>query len=269
MPTVQPKNVTLSKKAGKWFISFKYELESTNHPKQREKVGVDIGIKSLATCSDGTVYPNPKAFKRYKKKLRRIQRKLSRQKIGSNNREKTKRKVGKLHKRIADIRRDSLHKLTINLAKNHGEVIIENLNVSGMLKNHRLANAIADCGFYEFKRQLHYKTQWYGSKLTIVDRFYPSSQLCCECNHRQKMPLKLRIFKCENCGVEIDRDLNASNNLERWHPEISFPTTSSSEERNACGELNKPAGQSSRDSMKQEVDIKPVQLTLFDLDKFE
>jgi len=199
LPSVQPKNVTISKRANRWFISFRYELEATSTPKLKEKVGVDIGINALATCSDGTVYPNPKAYRSYKKRLARQQRKLSRKVKGSNNRNKARAKLAKLHKKIADIRKDNLHKLTTNLAKNHGEVVIENLNVGGMLKNHRLASAIADCGFYEFKRQLQYKCEWYGSKLTIVDRFYPSSQICSNCGHRQKMPLKQRVYKLTSC----------------------------------------------------------------------
>ena len=110
-----------------------------------------------------------------------------------------------------------------------------------MLKNHRLASAIADCGFYEFRRQLEYKSTWYGSTVVKVDRFYPSSQLCSRCDHRQKMPLKARVFKCGGCGIEKDRDLNSSINLERWHPDINYPKTVSSTGL-ACGGSNKLNG---------------------------
>jgi putative transposase len=275
LPTTIPKNVTISKRASKWFISFKYEMDVVKTPKKREKIGVDIGINALATCSDGTSYRNPKAYRRYKKKLARFQRSLSRKQIGSNNRKKAKAKVAKLHKRISDIRKDNIHKLTTNLAKNNQEIVIENLNVSGMLKNHKLASAIADCGFYEFKRQLEYKCDWYGSKLTIVDRFYPSSQLCSNCGSRQKMSLKEREYNCPVCDNQMDRDLNAAKNLEIWHPNISYPTTASSAgtKQKACGEETSTLVESVQleqvSSLKQEGNFEPIQLTLFDLSKFE
>ncbi len=114
---------------------------------------------------------------------------------------------------MASIRKDALHKLTTYLAKNHSVVAIEDLNVSGMLANHKLAKSIADQGFYEFRRQLEYKTRWHGSKLVAVDRFFPSSKTCSRCGHVQDMPLSLRIYDCPDCGLSIDRDLNASINL--------------------------------------------------------
>jgi putative transposase len=161
--------------------------------------------------------------------LARLQRGLARKQKGSKNRKKAVIKLAREHKKITQIRKDAIHKLTTWLAKNHGEIVIENLNVNGMLKNHRLASAIADCGFYEFKRQLEYKTEWYGSKLIVADRFYPSSQLCSCCKNRQKMTLDKRVYKCNNCGLEIERDFNASINLE------NYPNTDSSSGR-ACGE---------------------------------
>ncbi|WP_281362133.1 RNA-guided endonuclease InsQ/TnpB family protein [Oxynema aestuarii] len=164
--------------------------------------------------SDGKIYPNPKAYRQAQKKLAKLQKELSRRQKGGKNREKTKLKLAKAHRRIADIRADYLHKLTTYLAKNHGEVKIEDLNVSGMLKNHKLAGAIADGGFYEFRRQLEYKCEWYGSKLTLIDPWYPSSQICSNCGHRQKMPLDRRQYDCPNCHASIDRDLNAAINVE-------------------------------------------------------
>lgn len=264
LPTVQPKNVTISKRAGDWYVSFKYELEPSSSPKIKERIGVDVGVNALATCSDGSVFPNLKAYRKAKKKLAHLQRSLCRKEKGSNNRNKANLKVAKLHCRIANIRQDALHKLTTWLAKNHGEILIEDLNVSGMLKNQRLASAIADCGFYQFKRQLEYKCQWYDSTVVKVDRFYPSSQLCSCCNHRQKMPLKTRVFNCGNCGITKDRDLNASINLERWHESIDYPKTASSAGF-ACGGSHKLNGTAVKDSLKQELDIKfiPKQLSLF------
>ena len=265
LPAVTPKNVTISKRANKWYVSFRYEIEDIPTPKKAEKIGVDIGINALATCSNGITFPNPKAYRKAKKRLARLQRRVSRKQKTSNNRKKAVRQLAKLHKRISDIRRDNIHKITTYLAKNHGEVIIEDLNISGMLKNHKLASAIADCGFYEFRRQLEYKTVWYGSKLTVADRFYPSSQICSNCGHRQKMPLKERVFKCQSCDNQVDRDLNASRNLEKWHIDISYPNTASLAEINACGESKQQASKSSLGSLNQEVSFKPKQLSLFDL----
>ncbi len=252
LPSCQVKNVTISQKAGDWYISFKCTQEVKETEKIREKIGVDVGINALATCSDGTVFPNKKAYKTNKRKLASLQRSVSRKEKGSKNRKKAIKKVARCHRRIANIRLDALHKLTTWLAKNHSEIIIEDLNVSGMMKNHRLASAIADCGFYEFKRQLTYKCVWYDSKLTIVDRFYPSSQLCSSCGSRQKMPLKERVYDCTSCSQTIDRDLNASINLEHWQPNIDYPRTVSYTGL-ACGESNQLDSTSIEDSVKQEV----------------
>jgi len=254
LPSVQPKNVTISKRAHDWYVSFRYELETKHTPKIRQRIGVDVGINSLATCSDGTVFPNQKAYRKAKRKLAHLQRSVSRKQKGSKNRSKANLKVARLHRKIANIRQDALHKITTWLTKNHSEIIIEDLNISGMLKNHRLASAIADCGFYEFKRQLEYKADWYGSTIIKVDRFYPSSQLCSCCNHRQKMPLSKRVFTCQNCGIELDRDLNASINLENWHALIDYPKTVSSTGL-ACGESRQLNGTAVKDSMKQEVNV--------------
>jgi putative transposase len=228
LPTVIPKNVTISKRANKWFISFRYELENRVTIKKAERVGVDVGINALATCSNGAVFSNPKAYRKTKRKLARLQRKVSKKVKGSNNRKKAVTKLGIAHKRVSDIRKDNLHKITTSLAKNHSQVVIEDLNVSGMMKNHRLASAIADCGFCEFKRQLTYKCDWYGSELITVDRWYPSSQICSSCGNRQKMPLKERVYNCPSCKASIDRDLNASINLANF-----------TKYRKLCGNLSK------------------------------
>ncbi|NEN88353.1 MAG: IS200/IS605 family element transposase accessory protein TnpB [Okeania sp. SIO3H1] len=218
LPSCRVKNVRISKRAGNWYVSFKYDLELTPlpHPKSRAVIGVDVGINALATCSDGSKFANVKAYRQAKKRLVRHQRAVSKKVIGSKNRRKAVKKLAKLHKKVADIRADTLHKLTSWLAKNHSTIVIEDLNVSGMLKNHKLASAIADCGFYEFKRQLTYKCEWYGSKLVIADRFYPSSQICSNCGHQQKMPLNLRTYECSQCGFETDRDFNAAVNLKNY-----------------------------------------------------
>lgn len=232
LPTNTVKNVRVTRRADRWFVSFKVETSPKVIAKTRSVVGVDLGIKSLATCSDGTVFPNVRAYRRLKRKLAHLQRSLSRKQKGSNNRRKARKALARLHFRISCIRLDAIHKLTTWLAKNHSTVVIEDLNVSGMLRNHRLANAIADAGLYECRRQLEYKCQLYGTKLITADRWYPSSQLCSECGHQQKMPLKERTFKCQKCGASTDRDLNAAVNLEAMARSSSV---------NACGELNKPA----------------------------
>lgn len=215
LPDSWVKKVTITRQAGDWYISFFVEIPQEITPKCRERIGVDLGINTLATCSDGTKFSNPKAYKSATKKLARLQRHLSRKVKGSKNRAKCLLKVQRLHQRVVNIRRDTLHKITTFLAKNHSQVVIEDLNVSGMLKNHCLAGSLADASFYKFRQQLAYKSSRYGSKLIIADRFYPSSQLCSNCGHRQKMPLNQRTFECQNCGLAIDRDLNASVNLEK------------------------------------------------------
>lgn len=265
LPSYQPKNVTISKRAGDWYVSFKFEFEPKEPEKIRHKIGVDVGINALATCSDGTVFPNQKAYRKAKRKLAHLSRAVSRKQKGSSNRKNAVAKLARLHRKVANIRLDALHKLTTWLAKNHSEIVIEDLNVSGMMKNHRLASALADCGFYEFKRQLTYKCEWYGSKLIVVDRFYPSSQLCYCCHQRQKMPLKERVYNCLNCGQIMDRDFNASVNLEHWYPEIDYPKTVSYTGI-ACGESNQLNSSSIKDSVKQEVNTEftPKQLELFE-----
>ncbi|WP_287525309.1 RNA-guided endonuclease TnpB family protein [Okeania sp. SIO2C2] len=234
LPSVPVKNVTISKGGDNWYISFKYDECQPKPPtKKRAVIGVDVGINALATCSDGTKFANVKAYKQAKKQLTRYQRRLNKKEPASKNRAKAVKKLAKAHKKadatprrltaqgnahqaVADIRAEALHKVTTWLAKNHSTIVIEDLKVSGMLKNHKLASAIADCGFYEFKRQLSYKCEWYGNELVIADRFYPSSQLCSHCGQKHKMPLYKRIYECGNCGFEADRDFNAAVNLENY-----------------------------------------------------
>lgn len=212
------KNVTISKTAGQWFVSFKVSHQVLPKQTNENVIGVDLGIKTLATLSEGTIFENRRPYKKLKRKLRITQRKLSKKyikgQIQSNNYKKEQKKVAQIHYKIACIRKDSLHKLTTYLAKNHSEVVIEDLNVSGMSKNHKLASAILDGGFYEFRRQLSYKCEWYGSKLTVVDKFYPSSKTCSACgNIKKELNLTERTYHCEHCQISIDRDLNAAINL--------------------------------------------------------
>ena len=233
------KNVTISRHANHFFVSFKTEAPTTSIKdiEKQSAIGVDVGIKTLATLSDGRVFENPRAFNRYKRKLRIAQRIVSKRfnkniKKQSKNYEKAKKRVAKLHYKISCIRKDNIHKLTTYLAKNHSIIGIEDLNIKGMLKNRRLSNAIQDGGFYEFRRQLEYKCDWYGSKLVVIDRFYPSSKTCSCCGHKkEKLSLSTRTYECDNCGLVIDRDLNGAINIE----DLAVSYTVS-----ACGELHPP-----------------------------
>jgi putative transposase len=225
----QSSNVTISPRAGRWFIAYKVDVQPKPVEHSQGVVGVDLGVKTLATLSNGKTFPSVKAYRRNKRRLAQLQRAVSRKQKGSKNRAKAVKRLAKLHYRIPCIRNDATHKLTTYLAKNHREVVIEDLNVSGMVKNHRLAQAIADGGFYEFRRQLEYKCQWYGGKLTVVDRFFPSSKTCSDCGQiHQQLKLKDRIFVCPSCGFFLDRDLNAAINLRKAG---SSPVS-------ACGALN-------------------------------
>lgn len=247
------KSCTISRTADEWFVSFQVPFEPQETIKTNDVVGVDLGIKTLATLSDGQTFANRRPFKTYKRKLKLAQRQQSKKYVKSNvkgkeqsqNYKKASLKVAKLHQKIAYIRKDALHKLTSHLSKNHAEIVIEDLNVRGMSKNHKLASAILDGGFYEFRRQLEYKCKWYGSKLTIVNRFYPSSKTCSNCQHIKKdLKLKDRIYKCSECGHKQDRDLNAAINLKS---KVVGYTAS------ACGALNKRCDLFAKDAMKQEM----------------
>jgi len=224
LPITVTHNCVISRQADKWFISVKYEVEKPPILADRQTIGVDIGIKELAVCSNGEVFENPKAYRHKSKRMKRLQRSVSRKLKGSNNRKKAVRKLAKLHAKVSNIRKDSIHKLTYYLAKNHSIIKIEDLHVKAFLKNHKLAGAIADCGMYEFKRQLEYKTEKFGSELILVDRFFPSSQICSNCgNHRHQMPLKNRVYICPDCDYKADRDLNAARNIDRWFVDIFIP----------------------------------------------
>ncbi|HLP88192.1 MAG TPA: RNA-guided endonuclease TnpB family protein [Nostocaceae cyanobacterium] len=215
LPHTTCKAITISREADDWFISFSYEQQHEPTQKQHELVGVDLGVKVLATLSTGVVFPNPKHYKKSLSKLKRLSRQLSRKQKGSNNRQKAKNKLAKHHAKVANLRKDNLHKITTYLCKNHAKVVVEDLNISGMLKNEKLAQTIADCGFYEFRRQLEYKSQKFGCEIIIADRWYPSTKTCSSCGHQQQMSLSDRVFNCEKCGYSIDRDLNAAINLSR------------------------------------------------------
>ena len=213
---VQILSATVSEQAGHWYVSVQVEEEQAVPENTGPVVGIDLGIKTLATLSDGEVIPNPRHLKRRLKKLKRLQRVVSRRQKGSKNRKKAVRKLARLHRQIKHQRSNTLHQVTTRLAKTKSVLVIEDLNVSGMLKNHHLAQAIGDVGFSEFKRQLLYKAAWYGARVILADRWEPSSKRCSGCGWVDAdLTLSDRTFHCEQCGLVLDRDLNAAINLEK------------------------------------------------------
>lgn len=211
-------SATVSKRADRWFVSIQVEEEYKEKSQGNGTIGVDLGIKTLATCSDGTTYENPKALKKNLKKLKRKQRQLSRKKKGSKNREKAKNKLSKLHYRISNIRKDCLHKATSEIIQKNNVIILEDLKISNMIKNHKLAQAISDVGMYEFKRQVEYKSIWNRRLVIYADQYFPSSRQCSCCGHKKdKLGLGERTYSCSNCGMNMDRDLNAAKNLEQLY----------------------------------------------------
>ena len=229
---------TISRVADDWYISFQLELQDLKHltpAKNHGRVGVDLGVKQMVTLSDGHVFEAPKPLGKYLQKLKRLQRKMSRTKAKGSNRAKLGKVIARLHRRIADIRNDALHKVTNFIASNYSTVVIEDLNVKGMLKNHKLARCIADVGFGEFRQQLSYKMQLRGGELIVADRWYPSSKTCRFC-HRKNEDLTLsdREWVCPHCGSKIeDRDLNAALNLceyrESWGSDDAWASKDPSE----------------------------------------
>ncbi len=204
------------KQGEKWFVSIAVELSEVILPKAKtgKEVGLDLGITDLATLSDGTKIKAPKPLKHKLKKLQRLSQQLSRKQKGSSNRTKAKTKLSRLHYQIGCIRKDFLHKLTINLIKAYDTIAIEDLNVKGMVKNRKLARSISDLGFYELKRQLIYKANQYGKTIKSVDRFFASSKTCSCCGQKvETLPLSVRKWICTHCNTTHDRDINASINI--------------------------------------------------------
>ena len=208
--------MTISRRAGRWYAALTVERDDQTM-KQAPKggaVGIDLGVKTLATLSDGTVIPNPHSLKTGERQLRRAQKALSRKTKGSKRRAKARERVARLHAHVANRRHDALNKLTTMLSRTYSDISIEDLNVAGMVKNHRLAKAVEDASFYELRRLLEYKTAKTGAKLHVIDRWYPSSKTCSNCGSvKAKLSLTERVYKCEHCGLTIDRDLNAAINI--------------------------------------------------------
>jgi putative transposase len=207
---------TISERARRWYISILVEEPDMEPVNGSGVIGVDVGIKALAACSDGTIFANPKALHKYKRKLKRLQRELSRRQKGSKNWHKTKARIAKAHQQIANVRKHALHQVSHYVTQELAPqtIVIEDLNVNGMVKNHHLAQAVADASMSELHRQIGYKADWMDIKVIKADRWYASSKTCSSCGSvKEKLSLSERTFTCPDCGLEIDRDLNAARNL--------------------------------------------------------
>jgi putative transposase len=208
---------TISRDVDRWYVSITVETDYKLERKEnRGIVGIDLGIKTLATLSDGVVFETKKFYHKAEKKLKKLQRRLSKKQKGSANRAKAKLKLARQHRRIRLARKDYLHQITTFVVTHYNKVVIEDLNVKGMVKNHKLAKAISNMGFGTFRSMLESKAKDTSCEIIVADRFFASSKLCSKCGNK-KVDLKLsdRIYCCSKCGLEIDRDLNASINLRK------------------------------------------------------
>lgn len=220
------RSATLTAKGERWFVSFSVEITRVDPPPTHPQgvVGVDLGVKALAVLSNGQVVPNPRHLVQAQRRLRRWQRQASRR-VGPDRRTRqrpsnrwcsTHSRIARLHARVANARRDGLHKLTSDLVRTYGTIVVEDLNVAGMLANRRLARHLAGMGMAEVRRQLDYKIAWSGGHLLVADRWYPSSKTCSSCGAvKTKLRLSERTYRCTRCGFNLDRDLNAARNLAR------------------------------------------------------
>ncbi|MFL5702714.1 MAG: RNA-guided endonuclease TnpB family protein [Ktedonobacteraceae bacterium] len=211
----KPSSVTITKdEAERYFVSILVEEDMKPLEVTPKRVGLDLGLKSMVITSDGQTHGNPKFFAKDEKKLAQAQRRHAKKKKGSKNRNKARLKVARVHKKIADRRRNYQHQLSTRLIRENQVVCVESLHVKNMVKNHCLAKAISDVGWAELVRQLEYKASWYGRTLVKIDKWYPSSKRCFDCGHiLDSLPLDVRSWTCPECGVHHDRDINASKNI--------------------------------------------------------
>lgn len=243
-------NVIVKRIANMWFAVI--NIVSNEAPvicENQTIIGVDLGIKSLAVTSDGKVYENPKALKSSLRKLKVRQKSLSRKVKGSNNRKKAQIIVARTYYKISCIRKNALHQVTTDIINNYGIIVIEDLNIKEMKKTRCLSQSINDASFGEFRRQIEYKAKWQGKQVIIADRYFASSKICSCCGNIQDMPLNKREYKCGNCGLEIDRDLNAAQNL------ANYGTTLKLRESKVCGVGSSVVEIQHSPTMKQEVNI--------------
>lgn len=236
-------SATISKEANRWYVSVtvdspEAEPKAFYENQVKKAIGVDLGLLTLATLSNGEHIIGPKPHKALESSLLRLSRALTRKKIGSKNWQKAKLKLATLYVRMKNIRLECLHQLTNRLTKNGNKLIgIEDLNISGMLKNRRLARSVQDMGFYEFRRQLEYKAKMRGCRVVVTDRFFASSKICNQCKHQnESLLLNQRQWRCELCGTEHERDLNAANNLRDMA--ASSAVSACGERGSGCGCIN-------------------------------
>ena len=260
-------SATISRQGGRWHVSFTCEVhKAVRGPRQPgARVGVDVGIRHLAVLSDGRQVANPAPLQQALRKLRRRNRRLARRAgpIAADGTRpepskgwvQAQQQLGRAHARVANQRRNALHRLTTELAYTYGTVVVEHLNVAGMVRNRRLARRVADAGFGELRRQLSYKTAWAGGTLVQADTFYPSSKTCSGCGHaKAKLPLAERTYRCECCGLVIDRDLNAARNLAQL---VVAVAGSGPETQNVRGADVRP-GQAGLSAVNREAGTSPV-----------
>ncbi|GAB3558925.1 putative transposase [Actinopolyspora lacussalsi] len=240
------RSATVSFRGGRWFVSFSVKIQRNDPPPADpdSAVGVDLGIKSLAVLSTGEVVPNPRHLEAAQKELRRLQRQASRRtgpdrrtrQKPSNRWRATQARITKLHAFVANARRDGLHKLSSRFVREHGAIVLEDLNVTGMMSNRRLSRHVAGVGMGEFRRQIEYKAAWSGVHTHVASRWHPSSKTCNDCGAvKAKLRLSERVYRCEHCGLVLDRDLNAARNLAAL---VEHDTSSAS----CAVRLNEPAG---------------------------
>ena len=228
----------ISEQAGWWFVSITVEMEHTPPAHRGGTVGIDLGIKTLATTSEGEVFKNQRHYRQSLGRIKGISRGLSRKKEGSQNWWKNARKLAQAHYRVGCQRQDSLHKLTTSISRTYALIGLEDLHTKGMLANHHLAQAVSDASFFEVKRQLLYKSEQHGGYVQLVDRWYPSSKTCSACGWvDEDLNLSDRVFLCEACGLSVDRDFNASLNIKQEALRLisDVPVVASSARKFACG----------------------------------
>jgi putative transposase len=234
------KSITITRDVEQWYVSCLCETDYCPEVKQVESIGnditgIDLGIKTFIVDSNAVIYESPKYLKASEKKLKKYQRQYSRKQKGSKNQLKAKIKLAQLHRKVRFQRKDFLHQISSQIAKENSIIICEDLAVKNMTKNHCLAKAISDQGWSQFLGYLFYKLEWAGGQLIKINRFAPSSQICSSCGYKQKMPLNLRTYNCPSCGLSIDRDYNAALNIKAFGLKIIGQELS---EYNACGDTS-------------------------------
>jgi putative transposase len=230
-------SATVSRESDHWFVAITVERERKQAIKATyaSPVGIDLGITPFATLSTGHTVDNPRVLERRRRRLRRLNRIHARRRVGGRNRARAARNLAREHYRIRCARNDFLHKLSTQLAKSHGTLVVESLQVAKMIRNRRLSRCISDAGWAQFGRMLDYKARWYGASLIKADPWYPSSKICSACGQmKHDLPLGERTYRCEPCGFTLDRDVNAARNL------VALVAASGAETENACGDGVRP-----------------------------